>query len=89
MLCPGGVCKMQKKEAIQKTSWKQGAVVLVLVALLIVLPFSGFIDDNSPQGRSFSQGLASQGFLSNDCEVPEWVIDSGNEDLYKEYHGCS
>lgn len=72
--CAGGVCEVRQKEAIQKV----GGLQLLSVAVLIALLFS------IPMMLSFFKT-----HVEKDCTVPQFAIDIGHEELWKEHNGCN
>lgn len=74
-LCPGGACKIKRKEDIQKISAVQILIAVLLLIVLYTITQFGLLEKNNSQN-------------TNDCIVPEWAVNIGHEDLYKLHHGC-
>ena len=94
MLCAGGVCKPTKKDKIQLISIIQIIIVVLFLALIVFVSVSGVLADSkihaygSNTDETVVFGSSDTSTSSSDCEVPQWAIDIGHEDLYKEHHGC-
>lgn len=95
-LCAGGVCKVKKKAPIQKTSLTQAIVVILFIALITGIFISGILNGRqitaygvSVEEASMSTFTAAEEVSDSSCIVPQWAIDIGHEELYKEHHGCT
>lgn len=74
-LCPGGACKIKRKEDIQKISAVQIFIVFLVLAVVYLITQFILVEKNNSKS-------------TKDCIVPEWAVNIGHEDLYKLHHGC-
>lgn len=75
-LCPGGTCKVKIKHEVQKVYPLQIFIVLLFISIIILLGLSNVLMKNTQQNKI------------TECEVPQWAIDIGHEELYTLHHGC-
>ena len=94
VLCAGGVCKPVKKDKIQFISIAQIIIVVLFLALIVFVSISGILANSKIHAYTSNPdetaifGNSSTATSSSDCVVPQWAIDIGHKDLYKEHHGC-
>lgn len=84
-LCPGGVCVLQKKEAIQKTS--RGQVMTLLAAALALLML--FLYSERLFQTHVSNASSPNAVSAPSCEAPDWAIKMGHGEIWKQHHGCA
>lgn len=97
-LCPGGTCEVSKKEEIQKINFTQIVIVLLFIVWIIFLVKANIIPHNILTKNesnikytnewTVNKEPISTG-INNNCEVPDWAIKMGHEELYKLHHGCN
>jgi hypothetical protein len=88
-LCPGEVCEIKEKHAIQKINAAQLGVLLLvgvtLWAAMRALPSSAVgLPSASPQSESHSQTPAE----AERCKVPVFAKAMGHEDMWKQHNNC-
>ena len=88
-LCPGNVCEMKDREAIQVVQWPQalvaGTYVVFLIALSPVLQATTpqLLDVNSKNSPSKVSPAQEER-----CRVPEFAKKLGHEKTWKLHNGC-
>ena len=97
-LCPGGVCETQEKEEIQKINFIQLGIAFLFIVFVLSLPTFGITHNNKLKNAPINQTKNTNANFSNEnvfvpekndeCEVPEWAIKIGHEELWKLHHGC-
>lgn len=97
-LCPGGTCEVYKKQETQKINLIQILIVLLFIVWIIFLVKANIIPHNILTKNesnikytnewTVNEEQNSTG-IDNDCEVPDWAIKMGHEELYKLHHGCN
>ncbi len=86
-LCPGGVCDAYKKEKIQEISISQILIWGLFIVFILFLVFSGLLNKNMTANIQDKKFFNSQN-IDKSCQIPDWVMQIGHEDLYKLHHGC-
>lgn len=91
-LCPGGVCELpEKRPAITRLGWAQGAVVLATIgAVIAVAPVVAGMQGPRYMGPGATTAVSGEGVAvaSTDCEVPAFAKALGHEDEWKLHNGC-
>ena len=88
-LCPGNVCEMKDREAIQVVQWPQalvaGTYVVFLIALSPVLQATTpqLLDVNSKNSPSKVSPAQEER-----CRIPEFAKRLGHEEQWKLHNGC-
>jgi hypothetical protein len=89
-LCPGGVCEVQDRQAIQKVSAAQLAVLMLVAAglwgtmkFLITSPTT-----HTPQLHSPAASSPAAVGDTERCKVPEFAKAMGHEDKWKLHNNC-
>jgi hypothetical protein len=88
-LCPGNVCEIKDREAIQMLAWPQALLAAAYVALLLVL--SPILHATTPQPRSADvsvQAIPVSPAEQERCRVPEFAKKLGHEEKWKLHNGC-
>lgn len=80
--CPGGACSLTKKDPEQRIT---PAMILILIGFASILVGIGMILQNQP--------LPCTRFNDNcqpteSCTPPNWAIEIGHEEIWKEHHNC-
>jgi hypothetical protein len=90
-LCPGGVCEIQDRQAIQKVSAAQIAVLaLVAISLWGAMKFvSTSSSAHASQMRVPTITSPSAAGDSERCKVPEFAKAMGHEDKWKLHNNCN
>ena len=86
VLCAGGVCKPNMRNAMQRFTAAQVFILIFFFVLLVSIGASGVIADEQQTVDPFTDTYTPEGL--DDCEVPQWAIDIGHESLYRRHHGC-
>ena len=86
-LCPGGVCEVREREAIQRLSSPQS---FVLAAALVMVFASAAMFLWLPMGKILPTAVAATASAGqkDDCVVPDWAKAIGHEEMYRLHHGC-
>ena len=98
--CPGGVCDMTWMRP--KRTNKLIALVLITIlfsATYIVLKetrytpeidvaFQKSIQEDQKFIDSANEDIIQENNTNKDCNPPQWAIDMGHKDIWKEHHGC-
>lgn len=71
-LCPGGVCEEHIRLPIQHISAAQYVLLGIGISIIVGWLFNT-TDRIVPK---------------QDCDIPDWVIEIGHEDMYKLHHNC-
>jgi len=96
-LCPGGACEIKKREEIQKINLTQIIITSLFIIFIVYLAFSGMLGQSKATYADITHANNYQIFenphilnnaSNNNCEVPDWAIKIGHEELYKLHHGC-
>jgi len=88
-LCPGNVCEMKDREAIQVVQWPQALVAGTYVVFLIAL--SPVLQATTPQLLDVhSKNSPSKVSPAQEerCRVPEFAKRLGHEEQWKLHNGC-
>lgn len=86
-LCPGGVCAVREREAIQRLS---GVQAMILGSALVLVAASSAIFLWLPMDKILPRAVAAtaSGGQKDDCVVPDWAKAIGHEEMYRLHHGC-
>ncbi len=71
--CAGGVCETTEKRDIQRISVWQLLSIVMLVVLMFATPY-------------LLSSLESN--IDKDCTVPQFAIDMGHEEIWKQHNNC-
>lgn len=89
-LCPGNVCEIQDREAIQMVGLPQALIAVAYVSMLFVL--SPILDASTPQPQRLDASSQTQPVNPSEqerCRVPEFAKKLGHEEKWKLHNGCS
>jgi hypothetical protein len=76
--CPGSVCdSSQERHEIQKINYSQMAVVVLFISGVIWGP-----------AIATNPKVAQTEVTEKDCVVPQFAIDMGHEEKWKQHHDC-
>ena len=84
-LCPGGVCEVRERMAIQKVSAMQGVALAAFALAMIATPpimryAAALHGPATPPSAEAEQAR---------CEVPAFAKAMGHEEMWKKHNGCS
>lgn len=78
-VCPGNVCELRDRVAIQKINAVQYALIPLFLGSIFLVANSTLIHPAS---------AAIQTTKADDCVAPNWAIMIGHEDKWKLHNGC-
>ena len=81
-LCPGNVCAIKDRVAIQNINPVQWALVPMFLGLIFLTANSSLIHANT-------HNLSADTKENADCEIPDWVKKIGHEEKWKLHNGCT
>lgn len=83
-LCPGGVCEVRERTAIQQVSALQGGALAAFVAVMIATPAATrhLAALRGPAPAPSAEAEAER------CKVPAFAKAMGHEDMWKKHNGC-
>jgi hypothetical protein len=84
VLCAGGVCTPKMRGSMQRFTPIQVLVLVVFSVLIIGIGASGVVAEEGPTASSLTRSSED----ADGCEVPQWAIDIGHENLYRLHHDC-
>jgi hypothetical protein len=88
-LCPGNVCDIKDRTAIQKLSLSQAIMALSYVVFLVALSPYLYSDlQTNRAADSTGQTSPSTNVDEGRCRVPEFAKKMGHEEKWKLHNGC-
>jgi hypothetical protein len=88
-LCPGNVCDIKDRTAIQKLSLSQAIMALSYVVFLVALSPYLYSDlQTNRAADSTAQTSPSTNVDEGRCRVPEFAKKMGHEEKWKLHNGC-
>ena len=86
-LCPGNVCEVNEREAIQRINVVQTTLVALFLGLIYSVANSALINGTESNDQGSAQTNAAQ-TDNSDCQAPDWAIKIGHEEKWKLHNGC-
>ena len=85
-LCPGGVCEVGERKAIQKIGFAQSAGVATFLAVMAFVV--NYFSPAAPESPLHAEQVQPVAAGSEDCKVPDWAISIGHASQWKLHHNC-